>query len=105
MNNFFLLLLLSVLFKQILLLNPCEEIEVKPYEPKEIFIERGKKKCLFFSFDNPSNDGNIILKLAKSNSFTSMIYIYYNLDAIEYNKELEALDNSIRQYHIGEEFF
>ena len=105
MNNFFFLLLFSVLFKQILLSSLCDEIEVKPYEINEIFIERGKKKCVFFSFDNPSEDGNIILKLAKSNSFTSMIYIYDNLDAIEYNEELESFENSILQYHIGEEFF
>ena len=105
MNKFFLLLILSVLFKQILLSNPCKEIEVKPYESNEIFIEKGKQKCVFFAFDNPSKDGNVILKLARSNSYTSTIYIYENLDDIVYNDEIEALENSLLEYHIGEEFF
>ena len=105
MNKLFILFILSFLFKQIFLSNPCDEIEVKPYESNEIFIERGKQKCVFFSFDNPSKSGNIILKLTKSNSYTSMIYIYDNIDDIVYNDELEVLENSIIEYHIGEEFF
>ena len=104
MNKLFISLYLISLIKLCLLSNPCTEITVKPYEPNQIYIERNTNKCVYFSYDNPS-EGNIILKLAKSNSFTSYIYIYDNEDNIDYDTEKKEFTNSLLKYHIGEEFF
>ena len=104
MNKFFFLLFFLFLFKQILLSNPCTKIDIKPFESNEIFIQKNTNKCVYFSFSNPSK-GNIILKLAKSNSFTSIIYIYKNEEDITYNSSTEQLENFLYNYHIGEDFF
>lgn len=104
MNKFFYSFLLLFLFKESLLINPCTKIQVKPFLPNEIYIERFTNKCTYFAFDNPS-DGNIILKLAKSNSYTSIIYIYESEDKISYNTKEELLENYSFKYNIGKDFF
>ena len=104
MNKSFISLFLLYFFKQTLLLNPCKKIEIKPYESNEIYIKRYTNKCIYFSFYNPSK-GNIILKLARSNSFTSIIYIYENEEDITYNSSLEPFEHFSDSYHIGKDFF
>ena len=105
MNKFLFLLFFIALFKYIVLLYPCTPLEINPYESNQIYIKANATiKCVFFSFDNPS-EGNIILKLAKSNSFTSEIYIFDNENEIKYNKEEEKFENFIFKYQIGIEFF
>ena len=104
MNKFFYIFIVVFLLKESLLFNPCSKIEIKPFMSNEIYIERNTTKCSYFSFDNPS-EGNIILKLAKSNSFTSIIYIYESEDKISYNSKEELMENYLEKFHIGEEFF
>ena len=104
MNKFFYIFIVVFLLKESFLSNPCSKIEIKPFMSNEIYIERNTTKCSYFSFDNPS-EGNIILKLAKSNSFTSIIYIYESEDKISYNSKEELMENYLEKFHIGEEFF
>ena len=104
MNKFFYIFIVVFLLKESLLSNPCSKIEIKPFMSNEIYIERNTTKCSYFTFDNPS-EGNIILKLAKSNSFTSIIYIYESEDKISYNSKEELMENYLEKFHIGEEFF
>ena len=104
MNKFFYIFIVVFLLKESFLSNPCSKIEIKPFMSNEIYIERNTTKCSYFTFDNPS-EGNIILKLAKSNSFTSIIYIYESEDKISYNSKEELMENYLEKFHIGEEFF
>ena len=105
MNKFLFLLYLISLFKYIVLLYPCTPVTINPFESNKIYIKANATiKCVFFSFDNPS-EGNIILKLVKSNSFTSEIYIFDNEDEIKYNEKEEKFENYILKYQIGIEFF
>ena len=104
MNEFFFSLFLLFLFKQTLLSNPCSKLNIKPYESNEVYIQRNTNKCIYFSFSNPSK-GNIILKLVKSNSYTSIIYIYKNEDDITYNSKTEQFENFMESYQIGKDFF
>ena len=103
MNKFLFPLFLIILFKYSFLLT-CPNIQVKPYESNHIYIERNTTKCVLFSFDNPS-EGNIILKLARSNSFTSIIYIYENEELIHYNENDEQFEGYYLKYQIGEDFY
>ena len=104
MNKLFYIFIVVFLLKESFLSNPCSKIEIKPFMSNEIYIERNTTKCSYFTFDNPS-EGNIILKLAKSNSFTSIIYIYESEDKISYNSKEELMENYLEKFHIGEEFF
>jgi hypothetical protein len=104
MNKFVVLFLLISLIKLSLLSNSCVKINVVPFQPTQISINKDSnlKKCIYFPFENPS-EGNIILKLAKSNSYTSYIYVYENEDDINYNEEQQFI-NYMFKIHIGENF-
>ena len=82
---------------------PCKEITVIPFTPTQISIIKNTTNCVMFSFNNKI-EGNIILKLAKSNSFTSKIYIYDDKESIHFNETFE-FDNYKYQYQIGREFY
>ena len=83
---------------------PCREITVTPYDSNKINIKKNTTNCVLFSFENKI-EGNIILKLAKSNSFTSIIYIYESKSQIEFNSTLNEFINYNQSFHIGEEFY
>ena len=84
--------------------HPCREITVTPYDSNKINIKKNTINCVLFSFENKI-EGNIILKLAKSNSFTSIIYIYESKSQIEFNSTLNEFINYNQSLHIGEEFY
>ena len=105
MKRFLIFIFSLIIIKVSLQLNPCQEITIKPYESNQVIIKRlDTSKCSYFSFDNPT-EGNIILKLTKSNSFTSYIYVYASKDEIDFNKETNEFVNFLKKYHIGEDFF
>ena len=101
--NLFLFLLFSF-FLYNAFSYPCKEISIKEYEPNQIDIKKNTTNCVIFPFENRA-EGNIILKLAKSNSFTSIIYLYNFKDDIEFNTEANEFINYKYRYHIGEEFY
>ena len=75
MKKIFAILILSIIIQGYIQVNPCKYIDVKPFETNHISIKRKSTiRCIYFTFENPS-EGNIILKLAKSNSYTSYIYV------------------------------
>ena len=82
----------------------CREISINQFESNQINIKKNKTNCVIFSFENKV-EGNIILKLVKSNSFTSNIYLYDNKDTIEFNSEENEFINYKYKYHIGEDFY
>ena len=105
MKRFLIFIFSLIIIKASLQLNPCQEITIKPYKSNQVIIKRlDTSKCSYFSFDNPT-EGNIILKLIKSNSFTSYIYVYASKDEIDFNKETNEFSNFYKKYHIGEDFF
>ena len=83
---------------------PCKEISIKEYEPNQIYIKKNTTNCVIFTFQN-REEGNIILKLAKSNSFTSIIYLFNFKDNIEFNTEQNEFINYKYRFHIGEDFY
>ena len=104
MNKFLFLLFLISLFKNIILSYPCTPLTISPFKSNQIYINPNTKiKCVLFFFDNPS-EGNIILKLARSKSFTTEIYIYDNEKAINYNEKEEKFEDYISKYQIGIDF-
>ena len=105
MKRFLIFLFSLIIFKETFQINPCQEIAIKPYESNQVIIKRlDASNCSYFSFDNPT-EGNIILKLTKSNSFTSYIYVYASKDEIDFNTETNEFANYHKKYHIGEDFF
>ena len=104
MKKFIFLLFTFLFFSHKTLSHPCGEITINQYEPNQIYIKKNTTKCVIFSFDNKI-EGNIILKLAKSNSFTSFIYLYDNKENIQFNNTSNEFDNYRYRYHIGEEFY
>ena len=104
MNTNLFLLLLLLFCPYIIFSYPCREIEIIPYTLNHINIKKNTTDCVIFSFDNKI-DGNIILKLAKSNSFTSVIYLYEEKDSIQYDNALKEFINYKNRYHIGEDFY
>ena len=100
-----LIILLVFLFSfDFIFSHPCREISVIPYEPNQIYIKKNTTNCVVFSFENKLA-GNIILKLAKSNSFTSIIYLYNFKENIEFDNEEKEFINYKYRFHIGEEFY
>ena len=105
MKKILFLILLIIIFNSSFQANPCKEIVITPHQPNQVNIIRNDTfKCIYFSFDNPL-EGNIILKLAKSNSFTSYIYVYSDESKIDFNKEKNDFSDYDKKYHIGEDFF
>ena len=104
MKEIFLLILLLIYFPYICFSHSCKEISVKQYEPNEIDIKKNSTNCLIFAFEN-KEEGNIILKLAKSNSFTTNIYLYDNKESIEFNNDKNEFIKYKYKYHIGEDFY
>ena len=96
---FFFFISLKIVFSY-----PCREISIIEYETNQIFIKKNTTKCVIFTFDNKI-EGNIILKLAKSNSFTSIIYLYDNKEKIRFDTDTNEFINYTDRYHIGEEFY
>ena len=84
--------------------HPCREITVAPYESNKIYIKKNTTNCVLFPFENKI-EGNIILKLARSNSFTSVIYIYENKSQIEFNSSSNEFINYYQRFQLGEEFY
>ena len=105
MNKFILILLLTSFIKLSFSSNICHKIDVRPFIPKQISINMDSvyDKCIYFPFENPL-EGNIILKLAKSNSYTSYIYVYDNENDINYYEKENQFINYLIKIHIGEEF-
>ena len=105
MNKFILLLLLTSFIKLSFSSNICHKIDVRPFIPKQISINMDSvyDKCIYFPVENPV-EGNIILKLAKSNSYTSYIYVYDNENDINYYEKENQFINYLIKIHIGEEF-
>ena len=104
MKKFSIFLFALFLLKQVIMENPCTPIDIKPYESNPIYIKKNTTKCVCFPFDNPS-EGNIVLKLLRSNSFTSMIYIFEKEEDIDYDSAKKDFPNASFKYHIGEDFF
>jgi len=104
MKIFFYCLLFIIFLKSSLHYDRCNELTIKPFEPTQVNINSEEKNCLFFPFDNPS-EGNIILKLAKSNSFTTYIYVYNNEDEIFFDTSVNEFKNFLYEIHIGEDIF
>ena len=103
MKRFLIFLFSVIIIKSSLQLNPCHEMTIKPYESNLININRlDSIRCSYFSFDNPT-EGNIIIKLTKSNSFTSYIYVYSSKDEIDFKSN--EFVGFYKKYHIGEDFF
>ena len=84
--------------------HPCREITIIPNEPNKIIIKKNTTKCVLFPFEHKI-EGNIILKLAKSNSFTSKIYIYEHKSEIEFNTSSNEFIHYNQSFHIGEDFY
>ena len=99
-----LLLFSYFFFVDLIFSYPCREITIIPYEQNHIEIKKNTTNCVIFSFDN-KNEGNIILKLAKSNSFTSLIYLYDNKEKIQFDSNINEFINYKNRFHIGEEFY
>ena len=97
-------LLFIIFLKSSLQYDRCRQLTIKPFEPTQVNIDLGDINCLFFTFDNPS-EGSIILKLAKSNSFTTYIYIYNNENDIFFDTYENEFKNFLYQIHIGEDIF
>lgn len=104
MKIFFHCLLFIIFLKASLQYDRCKGITIKAFEPNQVNINLGDINCLFFSFDNPS-EGNVILKLAKSKSFTTYIYIYSNEEDILFDTSENEFKNFFLELHIGENLF
>ena len=96
--------MLTSFFPYLIFSYPCREITIIPHEQNHIEINKNTTNCVIFSFDNKI-EGNIILKLAKSNSFTSLIYLYDNKEKIQFDSNINEFINYKNRYHIGEEFY
>ena len=102
-KKFFIILLYYFIFKQISS-HPCREMIVNPFEQTQISIKKNTTRCVLFSFNNKI-EGNIILKLAKSNSFTSKIYIYEEKEDIYFNETSNEFYYYKYEYQIGQDFY
>lgn len=94
------------LFQLIFTSNPCSLINVKSFEPKEIIFnsDLDNSPCVYFPFENYYK-GNIILKLQKSNSFSSLVYIYENESEINFDEKEKDFKNYLLKMNIGKDIF